>query len=164
MQSRYYERCDQIEVLEYKIIELRNLLARMHDELGEHMSAVLRNTIAKELTLPTAIWNGDDVEPLTPQQIERLTPQQIFERAWRMEDWRGDVDRAFMFDVPGTFVATLCGNTELGIGVTLTPAQAHAALEYWRSNMIRVVEKVAAQFRADIDDPDGSPHVIESPK
>src|SRR5262249_32261742 len=53
-------------------------------------------------------------------------------------------------DVPGTFVATLCGNPELGIGVTVRPAQAHAALEYWRTNMIRVVEKVAAQFRETI--------------
>jgi hypothetical protein len=55
MQSRYYERCDHIEVLEYKILELRNLLARVHDELGEYMPADLRNTIAKELALPTAI-------------------------------------------------------------------------------------------------------------
>jgi hypothetical protein len=57
-------------------------------------------------------------------------------------------------NIPPGFVAALRGRSDL-TDLTWTPAQAQAVVEYWRANTIRVVEKVAVQFRADIENREG---------
>jgi hypothetical protein len=54
------------------------------------------------------------------------------------------------WSLPSCLVAAVQGHEDF-IGLTVTPAQAQAALEYWRTRMIEAVEQVTARLRAEIE-------------
>jgi hypothetical protein len=62
-----------------------------------------------------------------------------------------DLDGLFVIDesLPGNLVAAFQGHEDFS-GLTVTQAQANAALEYWRTRIIEGVEEVATRLRAEI--------------
>ena len=59
-----------------------------------------------------------------------------------------ELDHMFVADesMIGHVVVAFRGDDEYFLGVTVTRAQANAALEYWRAKKIEVVEQAAARL------------------
>jgi hypothetical protein len=83
--------------------------------------------------------------------MNNIEPVEILKRVWNHNYPNSDLDELFVLDesLPSSLVAAFQGHEDFN-GLTVTQAEANAALEYWRTRTIEAVEELATRFQAEI--------------